>query len=45
MDERVANLARHHDVETAQMWRLVSVAVRRIEALVAEIKAEVSASA
>jgi hypothetical protein len=45
MDERVANLLRHDDVEAAQMWRLVGVAVRRIEALVAEIKAEVSASA
>jgi hypothetical protein len=45
MDERVANLLRHHDVEAAEMWRLVGVAMRRIEALVAEIKAEVSASA
>jgi hypothetical protein len=45
MVERVANLLRHRDADAAEMWRLVGIAVRRIEALVAEIKAEVSASA
>ena len=45
MDERVANLLRFDDVEGAQMWRLVGLAVRRIEVVVAEIKAEASASA